>query len=172
MQKASDGRAPLYADFVPQSREISDRIVIGREGWEAALEANKRAFVERWTQTPEFSAAHDMMSNEEYVDSLFDNAGLSFGDALHGELVAGLTSGAETRATALRRVAEHETVRRAHLNRAFVTMQYFGYMRRDPDAVGFGFWLKKLDDNGGNFVRAEMVKAFLSSDEYRQRFAR
>jgi N-acetylneuraminic acid mutarotase len=172
LQKATDGRAPLYADFVRQSREIGDRIVIGRDGWEAALEANKRAFVERWTQTPEFRAAHDVMSNEEYVDSLFHNAGLGFGDALRVELVAGLASGAETRATALRRVAEHDTVRRAHFNRAFVTMQYFGYMRRDPDDVGFNFWLSKLDSFGGNFVAAEMVKAFLSSDEYRVRFAR
>ena len=49
-------------------------------------------------------------------------------------------------------------------------MQYFGYMRREPDQAGFDFWLKKLEDFGGDFRRAEMVKAFLSSDEYRQRF--
>jgi hypothetical protein len=30
--------------------------------------------------------------------------------------------------------------------------------------------LKWRDPDGGDFVRAEMVKAFLSSDEYRNRF--
>jgi hypothetical protein len=56
-------------------------------------------------------------------------------------------------------------------------MQYFGYLRRDPDAApdadfsGYNFWLSKLDQFGGNYVNAEMVKAFLSSIEYRRRFA-
>jgi hypothetical protein len=49
-------------------------------------------------------------------------------------------------------------------------MQYFGYLRRDPDAEGFNFWLNKLNQFGGNHERAEMVKAFLSSSEYRERF--
>jgi hypothetical protein len=55
-------------------------------------------------------------------------------------------------------------------NRAFVTMQYFGYLRRDPDTSGFNFWLNKLNAFNGNFVNAEMVKAFLNASEYRQRF--
>jgi len=57
-----------------------------------------------------------------------------------------------------------------------VLMQYFGYLRRDPnqgpdtDFAGYDFWLNKLDRFNGNFVDAEMVKAFISSAEYRQRF--
>ena len=53
---------------------------------------------------------------------------------------------------------------------AFVTMEYFGYLRRTPDAAGFDFWLAKLNRFGGDYRRAEMVKAFLSSTEYRARF--
>jgi hypothetical protein len=49
-------------------------------------------------------------------------------------------------------------------------MQYFGYLRRDPDQLGFDFWLKKLNDHGGDFRAAQMVKAFLDSIEYRKRF--
>ena len=49
-------------------------------------------------------------------------------------------------------------------------MEYFGYLRRDPDTSGFNFWLGKLNDFNGNFIAAEMVKAFISSAEYRQRF--
>jgi hypothetical protein len=64
------------------------------------------------------------------------------------------------------------------MDRAFVLMEYFGYLRRNPDAApeaslnfaGFNFWLAKLDSFSGNFLNAEMVKAFISSAEYRHRF--
>ena len=72
-------------------------------------------------------------------------------------------------------------MRDAETNKAFVLMQYFGYPRRNPDDVrfdgnpdpdfnGFNFWLAKLNQFNGNFVQAEMVKAFILSIEYRQRF--
>ena len=56
-------------------------------------------------------------------------------------------------------------------------MQYFGYLRRNPNDApdsnfaGFNFWLNKLNQFNGNFVDAEMVKAFTISAEYGQRFA-
>ena len=70
----------------------------------------------------------------------------------------------------LRTVAEAEELNTREFNRAFVAMQYFGYLRRDPDTAGFNFWLNKLNAFNGNFQNAEMVKAFISSAEYRQRF--
>ena len=72
--------------------------------------------------------------------------------------------------TVLRRIIEHPAFERRVFNEAFVTLQYFGYLRRDADAAGFQFWLNKLDRFDGNFVDAEMVKAFITSDEYRRRF--
>jgi len=42
----------------------------------------------------------------------------------------------------------------------------------DADYTGYDFWLNKLNQFNGNFVNAEMVNAFISSDEYRQRFLR
>ncbi|HEV7701601.1 MAG TPA: carboxypeptidase-like regulatory domain-containing protein, partial [Pyrinomonadaceae bacterium] len=38
------------------------------------------------------------------------------------------------------------------------------------DTVGFNFWLTKLNDFGGNYIAAEMVRAFIESTEVRQRF--
>ena len=70
----------------------------------------------------------------------------------------------------LARVVEDEQFTSRQFDPAFVTMQYFGYLRRDPDAAGYNFWLTKLDAAAGNYRRAEMVKAFLSSIEYRKRF--
>jgi len=81
------------------------------------------------------------------------------------------------RAQVLRAVAEDQTLKDGETNRAFVLMQYFGYMRRNPfdapdaDFAGYNFWLGKLNLFNGNFINAEMVKAFIQSGEYRQRFA-
>jgi hypothetical protein len=76
----------------------------------------------------------------------------------------------------LRAIAENTNLRNAEFNKAFVLMQYFGYLRRNPndlpnpDFSGWSFWLDKLNQFNGNYINAEMVKAFISSDEYRRRF--
>lgn len=90
--------------------------------------------------------------------------------AFRDSLVAGLTAATETRATVLRKVAESAFLNQREFNAAFVFMEYGGYLRRDADTSGFNFWLKKLNEFNGNFVNAELVKAFISSSEYRQRF--
>jgi hypothetical protein len=90
--------------------------------------------------------------------------------AFRQSLIDGLNATTETRATVLRKVAESAFLNQREFNGAFVFMEYAGYLRRDPDASGFAFWLKKLNEFGGNFVNAEMVKAFITSSEYRQRF--
>jgi CHRD domain/Domain of unknown function (DUF4214) len=85
-------------------------------------------------------------------------------------LVNGLNGATMTRAQVLRAIAESQQFANLEFNRAFVTMEYFGYLRRDPDTSGFNFWLGKLNTFQGSFANAEMVKAFLASSEYRQRF--
>ena len=54
-------------------------------------------------------------------------------------------------------------------NPVFVFVEYLGYLRRNPDQAGYDHWLGKLKLYG-NFVDAEMVRAFIVSDEYRGRF--
>jgi hypothetical protein len=75
-----------------------------------------------------------------------------------------------TRAEVLRIIAENTSFVNAKFNETFVMIESFGYLRRDPDDAGFQFWLRKLNQFGGNFERAEMVKAFIVSGEYRTRF--
>jgi len=111
------------------------------------------------------------MSNETYVAALIANTGVNFTAAERNTLVSGL-GGGMTRATALRAVAENAAFVNAKRNQAFVMMEYFGYLRRDPDAQGYDFWLNKLTSFNGNFEQAEMVRAFIVSGEYRQRFPR
>ena len=89
------------------------------------------------------------------------------------------TADTAARARALRGVAENSTLAEQEFIRAFVMTQYFGYLRRNPndppeltlDFQGYNFWLTKLTQFHGDFVGAEMVKAFIVSGEYRQRFA-
>ena len=91
-------------------------------------------------------------------------------NAFRDSLVAGLNGGTMTRAQVLRAIAEAEELQNREFNAAFVAMEYFGYLRRDPDTARFNFWLNKFNAFNGNFIQAEMVKAFLSSSEFRQRF--
>ena len=91
-------------------------------------------------------------------------------DAFRNSLVAALNGSTMTRAQVLRAIAETDELNSREFRAAFVTMEYFGYLRRDPDTAGFNFWLGKLNAFNGNFQNAEMVKAFISSSEYRQRF--
>jgi hypothetical protein len=92
-------------------------------------------------------------------------------------LVTALTNGTMSRAQVLRAVAEDADLANSEKNRAFVLMQYFGYLRRNPndpqdsDYGGYEFWLGKLNAANGDFIAAEMVKAFITADEYRHRFA-
>jgi uncharacterized protein (TIGR03118 family) len=90
--------------------------------------------------------------------------------AFRDSLVAGLNGMTMTRAQVLRSVSESSELQTRELTRAFVTMEYFGYLRRDPDTGGFNFWFDKLSSFQGNFIDAEMVRAFIESSEYRQRF--
>ena len=91
-------------------------------------------------------------------------------------LITSLNAGIITRAQALRIVAESDYFRTNELNRAFVLLEYFGYLRRNPDDPpdnnlnGYNFWLNKLNQFNGNFLSADMVKAFIKSTEYRSRF--
>ncbi|HEX8685192.1 MAG TPA: DUF4214 domain-containing protein, partial [Pyrinomonadaceae bacterium] len=170
LYKSAYGRRPSLVEFMPDTQEAGRGLVVGAEAWREKLEANKRAFVEGWVARPAFKAAFDGLSNEQFVERLYANAGVVPSAAERAGLVAALNEGRETRAGAVRRVAENEEFARREFNPAFVLMQYFGYLRRDPDAGGFNFWLSKLEEFGGDYIRAEMVKAFISSSEYQQRF--
>ena len=121
------------------------------------------------------------MTPAEFVDKLFTNAGVTASAtdrtaAINEFGSATTTVDAAARSRALRRVAQNSTLTQQEFNRAFVLMQYFGYLRRNPNDApdtnfdGYNFWLTKLTQFNGNFANAEMVKAFITSGEYRQRF--
>ena len=151
--------------------------MVGKPNWEQTLENNTRAFSEDFVQRSRFVAAFPTtMTAAAFVDQLNGNAGSPLSSSERDQLVSDLSTGAKTRAQVLRAVAEDRDLAQAEFNRAFVLMQYFGYLRRNPnnapdaDYTGFDFWLTKLNAFNGNFADADMVKAFINSTEYRERF--
>lgn len=166
--------------FMPDTRNIANGIVVGQAGWEQAIENNKVAFTQAFVQRPEFLAAFpNTMTAAQFVDKLDMNAGMVLNSSERQQIITDLSLGptdSVRRAAALRAVSENSNLQQREFNNAFVLMQYFGYLRRNPDGApdtnfdGYNFWLTKLNQFSGNFVQAEMVKAFITSIEYGQRF--
>ncbi|MBV8857913.1 MAG: VCBS repeat-containing protein [Acidobacteria bacterium] len=171
------GEALAQKTFLRDTQQIGLGVVVGAPNWEQALEANKRAYLSAFVQRADFLAAYPLtLTAAQFVDALNANTGGSLTPAERDALVASLGSGAATRAETLRAVAENAEFSRRELNKAFVLTQYYGYLRRGPsespdtDFSGWQFWLSKLNEFNGNYVQAEMVKAFITSVEYRKRF--
>jgi hypothetical protein len=170
-------------ELLPDSQEISNGVVVLQTGWEQVLESNKQAFMLDFVQRSRFTSAFlTSMTPAAFVDKLYLNAGVTPSasdrtNAINEFGAAATTTDVAARAKVLRRVTDNATFRQQELNKAFVLMEYFGYLRRNPndapdsDFAGYNFWLTKLNQFNGNYINAEMVKAFISSIEYRQRFA-
>ena len=184
--KVSFGNLPgapvpvTFNNFLKDTQQLSRGVQVGIGDWQTQLENNKQAYDLEFVQRPQFINAFPIgLSATAFVTQLNANAGNVLSAARQTELVnlLGATPGDPAkRAQVLRLVSEDATLRTAEFNNAFVLMQYFGYLRRNPndapntDFSGYDFWLTKLNQFGGNFVNAEMVKAFIISTEYRQRF--
>ena len=170
-------------EFLPDTQRIGRNVVVGVGNWQQQLDDNKNAFTEEFVQRSSFLTAFPLsMTAAAFVDKLNGNAksnsdALPLSPAERDNLVNALTNGTMTRAQVLRAVAEDPDLNNSEKSRAFVLMQFFGYMRRNPndpqdtDYTGYEFWLNKLNAANGDYIAAEMVKAFLSSTEYNQRFA-
>ena len=166
-----------FAEFLPDTQKIGQGVLVGQAGWETALENNKVAFLDEFVLRSRFTTGYPAgMNAATFVDTLNTNAGSPLSTTERNQLVSDLNGSHKTPAQALRTIAEHPALVAAESNRAFVLMQYFGFVRRNPndlpdaDYTGYDFWLTKLNQFNGNFVNADMVKGFITSDEYRQRF--
>jgi subtilisin family serine protease len=171
-----------FNEFLVDGQQIGRGVVFGQPGADQLLESNKVAFSTDFVSRTRFTSAYaTTLTPAQFVDALFANGGVtpSASDrtaAINEFGGAGNTADTAARGRALRRVAENTLVDNAEKNKAFVLMQFFGYLRRDPnsgpdtDYTGYDFWLSKLLQFNGNYIQAEMVKAFITSTEYRQRF--
>jgi hypothetical protein len=172
-----------FNEFLRDTQQIGQGVQVGIGNWQAQLEANKRAYALAFVQRTDFLAAFpNSMTADQFVTQLDNRAGgvLSASEKTNLVTVLGATPADVTkRSSVLQAVAEDQDLKNAEKNKAFVLLQYFGYLRRNPNDApepglnfnGYNFWLGKLNQFNGNFVNADMVKAFIVSTEYRQRFA-
>jgi subtilisin family serine protease len=186
------GRMPFFGnignandEFTRDAVTVSQGIVVNDALAPDVMNANKQAFVNQFVTRPEFQAIYNNLNNTQYVDKLFQTTGVTPSASDRQALIDGLNAATETRASVLFKVVDgtqtitggvlvfNTTYGKAFydslFNAAFVQMEYFGYLRRDPDAGGYAFWFAKLN-TFGDWVNAEMVKSFIKSPEYRARF--
>ncbi len=178
--KKSDSAASrlTYLQFLRDARQVGNGVIVGEPGWEQTLEDNKQAYALQVVTSSQFVAQYPLNQNPDtYVDALFASAGVAPTASERQEAINAFGAGGIAgRTAALRKVADSQTLREAEFRPAFVLMQYFGYLRRNPtdppdsNDNGYQFWLAKLNAFNGDYVNAEMVKAFIVSTEFRSRF--
>jgi aldose sugar dehydrogenase len=168
--RAALGRDPSYAEFVKDR----GRLIGGPD-----LQANKDAFLFDFVQRPEFVAKY---TGVPFISTLIATAHDASGvDSVELE-ASGVRPAYDNcrllvppgfplcEARAVETIANYPAFANAVYNRAFVLMQYFGYLRRNPDAAGYAFWLDVITNRDPNNYRS-MVCAFITSAEYQQRFS-
>ena len=160
---SSLGRRPLYSEFmVDRGYLISfNDLAIGKQQLAEDFAAREE-FLNRF---PESLSAPDFIN--QLLDAVLVNTGVDLSSHRQDLLTEYATN--SSRGRVLRLMADYSELQQAEFNRAFVLMQYFGYLRRDPDQEGYEFWLNILNNRlPGNF--RGMVCAFLTSREYQERF--
>lgn len=153
-------RRPTYAEFVPDMAQVG-----GNQSPDSEV-ISKTAYTDAFVQRQEFKNRYDALSNSAYVDALESNAEVTLTNK--AALVDALNTNQKTRAQVLREIVELQSVTDKFFIRAFVAIQYFGYLRRDPDTIGYDNWVTTLTADPSNF--RHMVFGFIYSTEYRQRF--
>ncbi|MDT7541210.1 MAG: hypothetical protein QOE33_1114, partial [Acidobacteriota bacterium] len=173
--KVAFNRLPLYSEIIPDMASVTGTTT-------AELQAKKGAFTNAFAQRQEFKTAYDGLTNQQFVDTLMNRYGIAQITTpdpatpdgttkitlTRADLVTRLNAGTLTRAQVLRAIADSDQVGTTEFNPAFVAMQYFGYLRRDPEPQGYANWLATINANPADF--RSMVNGFMNSQEYRLRF--
>ena len=175
---------PLYSDYIKDVAEVNKGIVVNNALAPDVINANKRAFVDKFITRSDFQAAYGALNATQFVDKLAQTTGVPLSTADRNALIA--EAGDPTKRasvvfkvvdgtnTTTGGVLEFQTTYgqqfyNKEFNTVFVFMEYIGYLRRNPDQEGFNFWLSKMNFFG-DWVNAQMVRSFIVSPEYRSRF--
>ena len=167
LNRAALGMIPDYYHFMVER----GRLIGGPQ-----LHDNTVSYANEFVQGGAFLNFYpESMSPADFVNKLFDTAGLTdarFAVQRAVEIQA-LTDSSKTRAQVLLDVIEIPEFKTREFNPAFVLMQYYGYLRRDPEPEGYQFWLNILNNKLPSDISGyrAMVCGFLTSAEYQDRFS-
>jgi Domain of unknown function (DUF4214) len=144
----------------------------------ALTETRKNELANAWMQRAEIQQKYGALSNTAFVQALLDTAGVTL--ANQSALVQDLNNGTKTRAQVLRAIVESPEVSNKFYKAAFVTMEYFGYLRRDPEdchgvadaaQCGYIFHNQRFQFVADpDLLENIIVRGFIESPEYRHRF--
>jgi hypothetical protein len=152
------GRKPDYGEFVPDLASVSGFLDANQ------LEAAKVTFITNFMARPAFANTYNPLTNQQYVDMLLNTAGVTLSS--RQSMIDGLNNSTLTRGQVLRQIVESTEVSTKYNHQAYAVMEYFGYLRRQPDGFYLA-WISVLDST--NDPRG-MVTGFVTSPEYRNRF--
>ncbi len=179
---AALGRRPQFAEFVPDMRRLSGFLSPAEE------EAQRTLFVADFMQRAEFQGIYGSLltANQaaNFIAKLEEKAEVTLPATTttlpgqppqygRAELIQKMASGEFTAAQTLRAFIEQKVVFDRFFFRAFVAMQYFGYLLRDPEDAGYNDWVDVLTNGRGNIPPGDfhhLIFGFVWSVEYRQRF--
>ena len=182
LNRPATNNMPVFEEFERDTQAVQSGVIVGQGNWEQILNNNRDAFMREFVTRAEFVGLYPTTDTPtQYVDKLYLHAGITpmlseRGDAIAEFGSATTAADARARGRALLDVTQNAAFQQREMNRSFVQMQYFGYLRRNPNDApdgnfaGFDFWVNKLNEAGGNFITSEMVRSFLVSIEYRDRF--
>ncbi len=167
---ASYGQMPRYTEFLPDMEAMSRGIVIDAPEEEAKLEDRIRQFADSWVERAKFQALYKGAGDQEYVDALTRNAGITLGTAERAAIIDNLKRGAMTRAQVLLEIVNTRAFVAKEDTRSLVLLHYFGYFHRNPDDPpdndlnGFDFWIREVEKSGDS---GRLARGFMSSGEYK-----
>jgi hypothetical protein len=173
---------PGFTEFERDTQAMQRGLIVGQANWPQTLSDNRDAFMRDFVTRAEFVGLYPTTDTPtQYVDRLFTHAAITPTSSERSNAIAEFggavtASNAAARGRALLDVTQNPNFQTRELNRSFVQMEYFGYLRRNPNDApdgnfaGYDFWVNKLNAFSGNYITAEMVKAFINSGEYRRRF--
>ena len=164
---------PHYTEF------MADLAAISTPNNDPALtEQKKNALADAWMLRTEIQAKYGALSNANFVQTLVNTAGITLSN--QAQLVSDLNAGTKTRAQVLRAIAESTEVSDKFYKQAFVTMEYFGFLRRDPEdchgspdpsQCGYIFHNNRFQLGfDPAVIENVIVRGFMESPEYLNRF--
>jgi glucose/arabinose dehydrogenase len=155
------GARPTFAQYIPDR----NRVIGG-----ANLDSARAALADDFVGRAEFKQAYpDSFSNEQFVNKLYDTAGL-FPYVAERQLEINNLNHNASRSVVVQDLVDDTQFKAAEYNAAFVLSEYFAYLRRDPDPAGYDFWLQVLNYGEPQNYRG-MVCSFVTSAEYQRRFS-
>lgn len=169
---------PNYQEFMADLASISTP-----NDDPALTETLKNNLANNWMTRPQIVGIYGGLNGPQFVQKLRDVSGVNpAGSQGWG---ADIDAATKTKAQVLRLFAESQEVDTKFNKQSFVTMEYFGYLRRkpedchdsanwggtDPNQCGFIFHNRRfLLSTDEPFIQNIIVRGFIESPEYRGRF--